>query len=54
MRREDIITACARAICDRFDVYEMHDAGATDCELYAETVELLETDPRALLAWLES
>ena len=52
MAREDIIKACANAICDMIDPYELDDQGATDGDAFAEAVHLLETDPAALVAWL--
>ena len=52
MARNEIIEACARAICARYCPYELNDHGATAGELFAETVRLLETDAAAIMAWL--
>ena len=52
MARDDIIKACASALVEMLDPYELDDQGATDGDAFAETVHLLETDPAALIAWL--
>ena len=48
-----MIEKVASAVCDLYDPYELADEGATEEELYDETLRLLETEPETIAAWLE-
>ena len=52
MKRAELVEACARAVCDAYDPYELMDHGATEHELYEETLRLIETEPETILGWL--
>ena len=52
MTRQDIINACAAAVLELFDPYDLADIGGSWEDATRETLHLLETDPAVIASWL--
>ena len=49
---DGLLEELAAAIAELYDPYELADNDATEAELYAETLRLLETEPETIAEWL--